>query len=1342
MKRWVKRSLISTSVLLAILLLPIAILVVGIKLEIGDSRQLLTNLLSEQLQRDVRITGDISIELSFIPAITVEQIDIANPSGFNQPYFAQVRKASAQLRVLPLINRHLQIEQVLLDGFHLALIRNDSGENNWQFTQPNKAKAAPSVNQSSHEEEGGSFSWQGINYSFDINQQILISDAQISYQNQAAEALVTWRLDELKLTSPDSDTLAMTAFGSMLDETYALQSRWQLEPLLQGRAGDVELNMQVADAQLNLSGEIAPQSDQNSHLELSLDWQNPDSIARLLGDEFAQLAPITLVSRFDGKPGEYSLTPMNASLGSSHLNGELTLKGDSPLEINGNLNIDQIDLSPWLALAQDDMLSTKAELKSKPVQAPLASTAASESESLPLLQIIRYWLNQADVDLSLKVASIEGLPLEVSAISIGLKVEGESLKAPLRAVIDDVRFNGNLKASIHDERLETSMRLVAKKSPLDKLASRIPMLAGSSGNIGRSVLKINANGTTIAELLANSHFDYNIENSQMLLPAGTALNIQHASLTASVESEVLVKLDGILLDIPVNAVLHASPLRAMLDNEPWRLDMQLHSPAIELQVKGELPSGQWQQGASLSLNAEGERIGLLSPWLGVDTNAQGALKLALELQASRGQSSLNISHLQLADSQGELQASWSEAKTEQGLVTIKSNWQRIDVAQLMALMPSGDVAQNASQLDAQAATVAKNSIDIRLPILPKGWSIHDADLALNIKQLLIGEHQLKQLTLTAVARDGWLQKAPFSAELADSKFVGNALLDLRASPLKLDFTIASQQPNVGQILKQFNIAEQAKIELDSAELALSLSGNNVAQLLASTQFSAKLKGGYWLLVDPNTQASARVELSEGSLTANPEQPITLALSGQLKQLPLTLSLSTLSLREFTQKPSALPIHLSLELAEVALSAQANLPRPISAQNLTLAVQLSSPKLSQLDRLHGIELPPFGPIKLAGELVLSPQGYAINDMLLAIASSELTGGASLVTSGNKPLLELAVSANNIQLDDFKTGGWQGWAHNSDQQPAANQQDHSSQQTAVNQQPAPATQALLSQELFKRLNAKFRLDVEKVQSGEDWLGQGKLYWSLQDQRFRLDPLWIALPGGELNVSAELSPSNAGFYSELKASIENFDYGLLARRIKPETKMGGTLSVNLEVNSEFVNPKQWFADLNGQVGFAIWPQHFEAGILDLWAVSLASAVVPELDDAEKSVLNCVVAVFDGDHGELTKNVLLADTSRMRVLGEASIDFKQQQVNMVLRPQAKRAQIFGLATPIQVSGSFEDFNVGVANGGLLGTTLRFVTSPVVSPLRWIVEAPLDANGSELCLQAWQQAKQTPSEQ
>ncbi len=1328
-------------VMLAILMLPVAALVIGLKIEIGESRELVTNLLSQQLQRKVRITGPIQLELSFSPAISVEGVEIANPQGFSEPTFASVRKASAQIEVLPLLSKRLEIEQILLDGFHLDLIKTGKAENNWQFFATGDASQVPlAATSDSSTTPRQSFTWQGISYSFNIKQQILISDARISYSDQAAEAVLNWQLEQLSLVSLDSDTLAMKAHGSMLNERYSLDSRWQLQPLLQGREGNVELVMQVADAQLTLSGQLAPQPQQNSYLELNLDWQNSESVIRLFGEDFAHLAPIKLATRLDGKPGAYSLSPIQASLAGSQLSGSLALNGRSPVAINGQLEIDRLDLSAWLKQAENSLTQVDVVATNQPRGQRLAQDLEATAEELPLLQIISYWLNQADADLSLSIGEVSGLAQQVSELSVALKIEGEQLKAPLRAVIDDIHFRGNLKANVKDERLVGSVRLAAKKSPLDKLAKHIPMLAGSTGSIGRSVLRINAEGNKLAELIETSRLHYSIKDARLKLPSGTNLDINTATIEASVASELNLKFDGILLDIPLSAQILTSPLRALWQEQAWLVRMQVDSPAVQLSLNGELPKGLWQQGASLQLSASAPRIGLLAPWLGVDKSAAGEAKLKLALKATKGRSVLDISQLQVVDSQGSLQVSWAQQQTEQTLLKVHSRWQRIDLTQLLALWPTRQAKPSSSNTSHGSTGSSSGEVfDINLPLLPQGLSIQDADLDVAIDTLLLGKHQLEQIKLRAFARDGWLQNAPFSGEFAQSQIAGNVTLDLRRSPLRMDFSLASERPNVRQLLKQLNIAEQVDLTLERAELELVLSGDNPAELLANTRLSAKLLGGQWHLVDPNTKASVNIALNQGRLSASSQQPLRLALTGQVKQLPLALEVSSLSLADFSQRPSELPIDMKLSIDEVNVSAQATLPRPISADNMRLAMQLSSPSLNQLDHLHGIQLPPFGPIKLSAELQINQQGYALNQMLLAVANSELSGSASLTTATPKPQIAIALHANNIQLDDFKVGDWQGLEQRLPPVPsektAPNQDNQKSSDNAALSAEAP--QALLSQAVLRKVNAEFSLDVARVKSGEDWLGEGKLYWQVNDGSLSVAPLWLALPGGEVNFSALLTPLDSGFYSELKADIDNFDYGLLARRIKPGSEMNGRFSLHIDVNSRFEQLSRWLENANGQVGFAVWPEQFEAGIMDFWVVSLANAVVPELDDADKSVLNCVVAVFDGKDGQLEQHVLLADTSRMRVLGETEVDFKQRQLSMLLRPKAKRAQIFGLATPVQVSGSFDDFKIAIANGGLITTALRFVTSPVVAPLRWLIEAPLEADGSELCHQAWQQAKQ-----
>jgi hypothetical protein len=70
-------------------------------------------------------------------------------------------------------------------------------------------------------------------------------------------------------------------------------------------------------------------------------------------------------------------------------------------------------------------------------------------------------------------------------------------------------------------------------------------------------------------------------------------------------------------------------------------------------------------------------------------------------------------------------------------------------------------------------------------------------------------------------------------------------------------------------------------------------------------------------------------------------------------------------------------------------------------------------------------------------------------------------------------------------------------------------------------------------------------------------------------------------------------------------------------------------------------------------------------------------------------------------------------------------------MNPIGKRAEFFSLATPIEVRGKFSDFGIGVAPGGLVGTTVRFITSPLHVPVRRLFTKDLPSTGDDVCFKA-----------
>jgi uncharacterized protein involved in outer membrane biogenesis len=276
-----------------------------------------------------------------------------------------------------------------------------------------------------------------------------------------------------------------------------------------------------------------------------------------------------------------------------------------------------------------------------------------------------------------------------------------------------------------------------------------------------------------------------------------------------------------------------------------------------------------------------------------------------------------------------------------------------------------------------------------------------------------------------------------------------------------------------------------------------------------------------------------------------------------------------------------------------------------------------------------------------------------------------------------------------------------------------------------------QKLLSAEVLRRQDAYLNVDVDQVVSGADKLGSGSLKATLENGRLAVEPLEVNVPGGGARLWFSYLPTESDVAVEAKIRVDHFDYGVLARRLKPDVGLKyvqGLFTLHLDLQSRAPTIDALMAHGNGRLDFAVWPKDLRAGIFDLWAVNLFLALVPAVDPASESKVNCAVGRFDLKDGRLQQEAILMDTSRMRVKGEGWVDFGAERLFLRLAPKAKTAQFFSLATPVQVTGSFTDFKVGLAPGAALETTARLLTSIFVVPIQKLSQGPIPRDGADVC--------------
>jgi uncharacterized protein involved in outer membrane biogenesis len=563
---------------------------------------------------------------------------------------------------------------------------------------------------------------------------------------------------------------------------------------------------------------------------------------------------------------------------------------------------------------------------------------------------------------------------------------------------------------------------------------------------------------------------------------------------------------------------------------------------------------------------------------------------------------------------------------------------------------------------------------------------------------------------------------------------GELLLQGDEPQVKLAFGM--RDVDVGAILQALGLVEGMQASMGDAGFKLDIKGDSLNEILQQSSMAFKLRGGSWNVKVPNSDASFDINELHGDILVERGNAITMKLDGSVDTVPVALFITGAPLVEYVKDQKEIPMTIDAQLLDSRIQFYGSVKLPVSVRDISLGLRVSSERIDRFNDLLRLELPPLGPVELASALHVTERGYDLSMLNVSVGDSHLDGTLILDTSGSKPRLEVTLLSELIQLDDFDTTRGKVGTGGEDAEAEVVVQQEKPDEVPTEQD--KDTLNLLSYDVLNAFDADIQVAAQDVRSGEDRLGSAQLRIELQDARLAVVPLTINVPGGTFQLHADYQPSLADIILNVQADVEEFDIGVLVRRARPESDMGGKFTLDAELHAQAPDLPSVMAYASGNIDFALVPENFSSGVIDLWAVNLLSAIMTKSTEQDESQINCVVVRFGLEDGLMRENAIYMDTSSMRVAGESDINFKTRQLAVTMAPEAKRAEFFSMALPIQVKGTFDDFGLKLSGARTAGQVISFITSPLHVPIRRAVEEDIPADGIEACKAAW---AMTPAE-
>ncbi|WP_309497148.1 AsmA-like C-terminal region-containing protein [Sulfurovum sp.] len=512
--------------------------------------------------------------------------------------------------------------------------------------------------------------------------------------------------------------------------------------------------------------------------------------------------------------------------------------------------------------------------------------------------------------------------------------------------------------------------------------------------------------------------------------------------------------------------------------------------------------------------------------------------------------------------------------------------------------------------------------------------------------------------------------------------------------------------DIGLILSRLELIKGLSASAADASLRFSLKGNNLKQILEESTMYFVVKDGKWKIKTFKDKNSFEITHLNGNITVEQGNNLKIELTGNLQDEAIKLNITGSPLVDFAARPDRIPIVFDAELAKIKLQVASAFALPLTSKDVNLTFNFSGERLDSVNQLFKLKLPPIGPFNVDTQLHLTDKGYDLSKLNIKVGDTTLNGKMNLDLTQKKPVIDMTLISDKIQINDFIF-------------------KKNIKKLEAN------IRKLLSKEVLGSFDGKIKVEAREILSGKDRLGSLSSIVGLKNTRLTLNPLRLNFPGGIVNIDLSFLPQKDNAVIDLKAKIDKFDIGIIARRSKPGTDMGGFLYLDTSLHSVTPTIKDMLKNAKGHFDFGIIPKNFSSSTMDFWAVNLISTIINKETEQNQSLVNCFIMRFGIDDGFMQDKIVYMDTSHMIVTGKAEISFPKETINIMMAPKAKRPQ-FKLELPIKIVGTFKDFDWKLSKMGLLSSVISFVASPVTVPIKHVFVDQLPRDGENACLKAW----------
>ena len=466
--------------------------------DINQYKQQIVQVVKDNTGRDFEISGDLKLAPSLIPTIAVEGVTLGNASWAKEKNMLSVTKFEAQIALMPLLKKNIQVIKFILIEPNIYLETNNKGEGNWVLaTGPTPKETEPVT-------ESGATTLPGLA----VNE-VHIEDANISYKDGKTGETTKLHIDEVTINSESfSDPMSLFIKADINESDLEMEGTLgSINNLLDNKDYPVNIKGNIAGAEISIEGTLGqPMDAKGIDLLATLNIKELSSLNKLAGAELPEVGPIIFSGKLSDTKTGYSVKAMAAQIMEYKVNGyvEIGLGGARP-ELIATLSTDSLDVSPFQGASEEEAIKKDKVFPSDPL--PLEG------------------LKAADVDLKFKAQKLITKDLTLDDVTLTLTLNNGKLQITQNAKAVGGTISANIDLDGSNGKSATLSNNIEIKQFEIGLIPAIKAKNLLTG--GKSDISINVKGTgsSVSNIMAGL-------NGALLIKVGKG-NISNKSLNVA-----------------------------------------------------------------------------------------------------------------------------------------------------------------------------------------------------------------------------------------------------------------------------------------------------------------------------------------------------------------------------------------------------------------------------------------------------------------------------------------------------------------------------------------------------------------------------------------------------------------------------------------------------------------------------------------------------------------------------------------------------------------------------------------------------------------------------------------